>query len=240
MKVNAAICIAMAITISSSLATAVAQVEVPSLPETAFWNNTEAVKKFKLTEKQRQALDQVVRQANEEFNSKMQETLTPEQWKQIAAFPRQNRQVAAQMGFFGYMEQRTAQAKQVAKSLQIARDASLNYVMFMESTLTRAASQGARILSVNASQSADPCKEIFETMRSAAPDLNPELLKLSIEFKDKKWSGDSCPAAKADLSQERGGYAATVKATYPCAASPKGVDLVPGCEISASVSEYLF
>jgi Flp pilus assembly protein TadG len=112
-----------------------------------------------------------------------------------------------------------------------------NYVQ-----LTNATSVGARLLAISRLNTLDPCGDTVAAIRHAAPSLTPSLLQFSFVLNTTAYpsnttscsSSSTTTGAAANLIQ---GDPVTVTVTYPCSLGVYGKNLVPGCALSAQVTE---
>jgi hypothetical protein len=208
---------------------ALAQVPAPYDDETSFWNNPETIKKLKLTPKQLQELHGIFVRADKDLAEAIESKLTPEQRKQIESMRKTQPSLAARLGFYG------PDAAQIAKALQLNRSAAENYSILINMSLSHATGIAAEYLQIRRSTTKDPCQDALEAFTYAGPQLDLSLAAFSFDFNGKKHSGKSCPDAASELTQNT---PTTVEVTYPCAASPQGVNLAPGCQFRAAVTAY--
>jgi Flp pilus assembly protein TadG len=112
-----------------------------------------------------------------------------------------------------------------------------NYVQ-----LTNAVNTGGRLLSISRLNTTDPCADTVAVIKHAAPNLTPSLLQFSFVLNTTGYASNttSCSSsstttgAAANLIQ---GDPVTITVTYPCSLGVYGKNLVPGCTLSAQVTE---
>ena len=112
-----------------------------------------------------------------------------------------------------------------------------NYVQ-----LTNAVNTGGRLLSISRLSTTDPCGDTVAVIKRAAPNLTPSLMQFSFVLNTTTYASNttSCSSsstttgAAANLIQ---GDPVTVTVTYPCSLGVYGKNLVPGCTLSAQVTE---
>jgi Flp pilus assembly protein TadG len=112
-----------------------------------------------------------------------------------------------------------------------------NYV-----ALTNAVDIGGRLVAIDRLNTKDPCADAVAAVEHAAPYLNPANLKFSFVLDTTSYpanttscsSGSTTTGAAANLVQ---GQPITVTVTYPCTLGVYGKNLVPGCTLTAQVTE---
>jgi len=212
------------------VATAQAQVPDPWQGQGSFWNNPEAVKKLKLTDEQRMAMDAVLWKAIVQVQQGILAKVTPEQLKQMQLLRTDHSKAAVRMGLYG------PDAQRVAAALQVGRETAQNYSILMEMVLGQAVSIGTMVVGGSRGITTDPCKMVSDYLLMAAPELDSTQVKITLTLNGKTHTENSCPSATADLLQN---IPVIVKATYPCAETVQGVDLAPGCQFERTVTEYV-
>lgn len=103
--------------------------------------------------------------------------------------------------------------------------------------LTFATNTGAQLLSISRGQTPDPCQTTSQAVYSAAPQLSPSSLQLTIVLGGTPVASNavqpSCSGSQQYLVQSQ---AAKVTATYPCNITILGVNFAPNCTLSAQTS----
>ena len=230
MRTPLAIRMSLGLAILAMVTTAAsAQVPVPWDGYKSFWNNPDTAKNLKLTPQQQQEMNDLLTKANQQFLLDLRSKFTPDQWKQIESLHAGHSELAAQLGLDG------PDAQHVAAALRVNREAAQNYITLINTILEKAVASGAQYLQLIRTTTKDPCKDTFEAAMLAAPNLDSTQLKFTFTWEGKSYAGRSCPAGTANL---KSGRPVNVKITYPCAITGRGVDLAPGCKISAQVTEY--
>jgi Flp pilus assembly protein TadG len=108
--------------------------------------------------------------------------------------------------------------------------------------LTNAVGVGARQLAISRGQTLDPCSTASTAIAAAAPLLNSSSLTYSYSFNGNSQSGTSCSStststgAAGELVQGKG---ATVTVTYPCTLVVYKLNIVPGCTLTAQITELV-
>ncbi len=107
-------------------------------------------------------------------------------------------------------------------------------------TLTNAVEVGGRQLAILRGNSTDPCSDVKTTIAAASTMLNSANLNYTFNLDGTTYSStttpssSSCTAGAALLVQ---GKPMTVTVTYPCSLAIYGKNLVPGCTLTAQVTE---
>jgi Flp pilus assembly protein TadG len=105
--------------------------------------------------------------------------------------------------------------------------------------LSQAVGIGGIVLSESRHASTDPCADTFSAITGAAPQLISSKISLSITMNGTTVAGNSCSGAQSDLVTAGGGAGqVSVTATYPCSIGIVGVNAVPNCKLSYSVTEF--
>jgi Flp pilus assembly protein TadG len=110
--------------------------------------------------------------------------------------------------------------------------------------LTNAVDIGGRKLAISRLATTDPCNTAVTVIEQAAPYLKPAGLSFSFVLNTTAYpantttcsSGSTTTGAAANLVQ---GQPVTVTVTYPCSLGVYGKNLVPGCTLSAQVTELV-
>jgi Flp pilus assembly protein TadG len=106
--------------------------------------------------------------------------------------------------------------------------------------LTDAVNIGAKLLSVNRGNTLDPCNLVYTAVVAAAPSLDPNSMTFSYTFNGSPQSGSSCSSASSTSgppSELVQGTPISVTVTYPCSLAIYQVNLVPGCIMTAQLTE---
>jgi Flp pilus assembly protein TadG len=116
-----------------------------------------------------------------------------------------------------------------------------NYV-----ALTNAVDISGRLLAIDRLNTTDPCADVANAVRRAAPYLKPANLSFTIVLNTTTYggtsgtSGTSCSSSSATTGAAANlvqGQPVTVTVTYPCSFGVYGMNLVPGCTLTAQVTE---
>lgn len=126
---------------------------------------------------------------------------------------------------------------------------SLGLLLKQDFQLTDAVNTGAKLLSIERSQTLDPCALVYSTVTQAAPGLDPAALQFRFQL-NSTWypsattyytgaatscsSSSSSSGAAGNLVQNQ---PITVVAIYPCTLIFFGSSPVPNCFASAQLSE---
>jgi Flp pilus assembly protein TadG len=110
--------------------------------------------------------------------------------------------------------------------------------------VTDAVNVGAKLLAVSRGNTLDPCSLVSTAVTTVAPSLNSGSMTFSLALTGNNgtntYSGTSCSSTSnttgsaGDLVQ---GNPVKVTVTYPCSITVVGNSLVPGCTITAALTE---
>jgi Flp pilus assembly protein TadG len=108
--------------------------------------------------------------------------------------------------------------------------------------LTNAVNIGGRLLAIDRLNTTDPCADAVAAIEHAAPYLKPASLQFSFVLNTTAYpanttscsSSSTTTGAAANLIQSD---PVTVTVTYPCNLGVYGKNLVPGCTLTAQVTE---
>jgi Flp pilus assembly protein TadG len=114
---------------------------------------------------------------------------------------------------------------------------SFGSAMMNYQELTNATAVGAQALVINRSSTTDPCQTVFNAMVADAPTLVPSKINLTVTMGGTAVNAQSCSGDQSNLVQ---GGSVTVTALYPCNIGVYGVTISPGCNLTATLSEYEF
>ena len=116
---------------------------------------------------------------------------------------------------------------------------SLGLAFSNQQALTQAVGIGATVLSESRHATTDPCADTYSAITGNAPQLNPATIGLTITMNGTAVAGNSCSGDETDLLTSGGGAGqVSVTGTYPCSIGVYGVNLVPGCQLKATVTEF--
>jgi len=101
--------------------------------------------------------------------------------------------------------------------------------------LTQAVGSGAQYLQTIRTSTTDPCKDTFNAIKSAAPNLHSANITLTVTMGSTPEPGTSCSGDQTYLTE---GGTVTVYATYPCNLFVYGLNLGTSCNLQAQVTEY--
>jgi Flp pilus assembly protein TadG len=110
-----------------------------------------------------------------------------------------------------------------------------NYMM-----LTNAVEVGGRLLAISRGNTTDPCSDVATAITAAAPLLNSANINYTFNINGTSYSNltypttTKCTGGAALLLQ---GKQMQITVTYPCSLSVYGKNFVPGCTLTAQVSE---
>ncbi|MGB6690349.1 MAG: TadE/TadG family type IV pilus assembly protein [Terracidiphilus sp.] len=103
--------------------------------------------------------------------------------------------------------------------------------------LTQATGAGAQYLQQIRTTATDPCANTLSAIETAAPNLKPSSIGLSISIDGgTPVTASTCASQLTNLSAAQG-EPVTVSTTYPCSLLVYGLKL-GGCQLSAKVTEY--
>jgi Flp pilus assembly protein TadG len=109
--------------------------------------------------------------------------------------------------------------------------------------LTEAVSVGGNLLSVERSNTLDPCADVSTAVKNAAANLNAASLTFTFILNGTSYPGTTCVSTTTNSSgQSTGNLIAgdpvTVKVTYPCSLFVYGnANILPGCTLTAQITE---
>lgn len=108
--------------------------------------------------------------------------------------------------------------------------------------LTNAVGAGGRALAIARGNTTDPCATASSAVSSAASLLTSSNIGYSWNFNGTSYTGTSCSSsstttgAAGNLVQ---GQTAQITVTYPCSLALFRLNLVPSCQLSASMTELV-
>ena len=108
--------------------------------------------------------------------------------------------------------------------------------------LTEATGVGARQLAISRGTTLDPCATVATAISGAAPLLKATSLNYTIVLNGTGYSANSCPSSSTTsgpAGKLQQGSTATVTASYPCQLTVMGMNLAPGCNLTAQTSEAI-
>lgn len=106
-------------------------------------------------------------------------------------------------------------------------------MLFKDSLLlTDGIRTGGRTLAQSRGQPDNACDAAAASLYAAAPDLDPDLIAISVTIDGTAHNSDDEGGFCTGLTLEAGAEA-IVRATYPCSVEVFGVDLAPDCELVA-------
>ena len=114
---------------------------------------------------------------------------------------------------------------------------SLGLAFEQQQALTQAVGLGGAYLSQADSTTTDPCAGVFAAITGSAPQLHAANISLNITMNGTPEPGNSCSGTQTNL---KAGTNVSVAATYPCKIGIYGMNLVPNCQLSATVTELSY
>ena len=113
--------------------------------------------------------------------------------------------------------------------------------------LTDAVSIGGQYLSIRLGNTLDPCADVYTAVTNAAAGLNPALMTFTITLNTTSYPfTQGATVSCSSPSSNSAGYSTgnlilgdpvKVNVTYPCSLAIYGKNLVPGCTITAQITE---
>jgi Flp pilus assembly protein TadG len=114
---------------------------------------------------------------------------------------------------------------------------SVGNLLQQDMQLTDSVNVGAMDIAINGSSlgsTGDPCSRVSTDITNSSPFLNSANMSFSYVFNGTSYSGTSCSGVSLTS-----GNTMQVTATYPCSITIYLAPVLPGCTISASLSEII-
>jgi Flp pilus assembly protein TadG len=102
--------------------------------------------------------------------------------------------------------------------------------------LTDAVNIAGKQLAISRGNATDPCSQVSTTVGAAAPLLNSGSMTFTYSFNGNPYSGTTCTSGAANLIQ---GDPITISVQYPCTVTTIYANLLPGCTITAQITEMV-
>lgn len=108
--------------------------------------------------------------------------------------------------------------------------------------LTNAVGSGGRALAIARGTTTDPCSTAATAVSQSAVLLNTNNINYTWNFNGTSYSGSSCSSSSTSTGAAGNlvqGQTAQITVTYPCSLAVFRMNLAPGCQLSASVTELV-
>lgn len=104
-------------------------------------------------------------------------------------------------------------------------------------TLTQAVGSSGQYLSQLRTSTTDPCASAYAALTSAAPNLTPSKITMTVTLNGTSTTANSCSGKQTQMVQ---GAPISVYATYPCSLQVYGINFAGSCQLVAKVTEYAY